>query len=325
MRSIREIYKIGKGPSSSHTMGPERAARAAAAEYPSADRFVVTLYGSLAKTGRGHGTDRAITETLSPLPVEIRWREETQTELPHPTTMDFEALCGDRSLGTLRALSVGGGDIEIVGRPAALGPEVYAETSFAEISALCKRRRIRLSDYVAEREGEGVWEDLYVVWTAMQDAINEGLSRSGTLPGGLNVERRAQTLYHQRHMDERGATRENRLVCAYAFAVSEQNADLGTVVTAPTCGSCGVLPAVLRYFQEEKRFTDRDVLRALAAAGSSGIWSRPTPPSAARSAAVRRRWASPAPWRRPRWRSSSKWAWIRSSTPPRWRWSTIWG
>ncbi len=270
MKSIREIYKIGKGPSSSHTMGPERAAKAVLAEYPDADRFTVTLYGSLAKTGRGHGTDRAILETLAPVPAEIRWCEDGQIPLPHPNTMDFQAFRAERPLGTLRVLSVGGGDIRVVGRPQSESPEVYAEKNFAEISALCKKERIRLSDYVESREGAGIWEDLYAVWNAMQDAINEGLSRKGTLPGGLGVERKAQTLYLQRHMDERGATRENRLVCAYAFAVSEQNADLGTVVTAPTCGSCGVLPAVLRYFQEEKRFTDRDILRGLAAAGVIG-------------------------------------------------------
>ena len=270
MQSISEIYKIGKGPSSSHTMGPERAARLIAAENPDADRFAVTLYGSLAKTGRGHGTDRAIRETLAPRPCEIVWETDGNVSLPHPNTMDLSAFAGDRLLASLRVVSVGGGDIRVEGRPDAVGREVYEHGSFSEISDYCKKNRLRLSDYVQQREGEEIWDYLYTVWNTMQDAINEGLTASGTLPGGLGVERRAQTLFHQRHMDERGATRENRLVCAYAFAVSEQNADLGTIVTAPTCGSCGVLPAVLRFFQEEKRFGDRDILRALAAAGIVG-------------------------------------------------------
>lgn len=270
MQSIREIYKIGKGPSSSHTMGPERAARQFAAENPGAERFVVTLYGSLAKTGKGHGTDRAILETLAPKPAEIRWEPEPDFPLPHPNTMDFEAWAGTEKLAAQRFMSVGGGDIRAEGRPVPASAEVYEHNTFSEISAYCKQNRLRLRDYVEQREGKEIWDYLYTVWNTMQDAVNEGLTRSGTLPGGLGVERRAQTLYHQRHMDESGATRENRLVCAYAFAVSEQNADLGTIVTAPTCGSCGVLPSVLRYFQQEKRFEDRDVLGALAAAGIVG-------------------------------------------------------
>ena len=270
MRSIREIYKTGKGPSSSHTMGPERAARLFLSEHPEAQRFEVTLYGSLAKTGRGHGTDRVITETLAPWPVTIIWNDSGEVRLPHPNTMDLAAFVGDKKIASLRVLSVGGGDIEVEGRPVACSPEVYEHNSFAEISAYCRANRIRLSDYVEEREGKEIWEFLYTVWNTMQDAVNEGLVRSGTLPGGLGVERKAQMLYHQRHMDERGATRENRLVCAYAFAVSEQNADQGVIVTAPTCGSCGVMPAVLRHFQNEKRFDDREVLRALAAGGIIG-------------------------------------------------------
>ncbi|MBQ7688312.1 MAG: L-serine ammonia-lyase, iron-sulfur-dependent, subunit alpha [Clostridia bacterium] len=270
MKSIREIYKIGKGPSSSHTMGPERAAKLFLDEHPEADRFEIMLYGSLAKTGRGHGTDRVIRETLSPVPAEICFNENDTLSLPHPNTLDFTAFSGGQKTGEMRVMSIGGGDIRIEGRPEEESPELYAEQSFAEISAYCKANRLRLSDYVELREGKGIWDYLYTVWNAMQDAVNEGLTRSGTLPGGLGVERKAQMLYHQRHMDERGATRENRLVCAYAFAVSEQNADLGTIVTAPTCGSCGVMPAVLRYMQDEKRMEDKQILRALAAAGIIG-------------------------------------------------------
>ena len=270
MKSIRDVYKIGKGPSSSHTMGPERAARLFAAENPQAERFVVTLYGSLAKTGRGHGTDRVLRDTLAPKPAEIVFCTDPALELPHPNTMDLAAFAGERQIAALRVMSVGGGDIAVEGRPEIAPPEVYPENTFAEISSFCLQHRMRLSEYVELREGAGIWDALYEDWCAMQDAVNEGLTRTGELPGGLGVQRKAQTIYHQRHMDERSATRENRLVCAYAFAVSEQNADQGTIVTAPTCGSCGVVPAVLRYFQQEKRFEDRDILRGLAAAGLIG-------------------------------------------------------
>ena len=270
MKSIREIYKTGKGPSSSHTMGPERAARIFGSEHPEAERFQVTLYGSLSRTGRGHGTDRVITQTLFPKPVEILFCNDESIRLPHPNTMDLAAFSGDVCTGRMRVMSIGGGDIRIEGRPEADPPEIYRENSFAEIAAYCKGNRMRISDYVEEREGSGIWEFLFEVWNTMCDSIQDGLTCSGVLPGGLNVERKAQMLYNQRHIDERPETRENRIVCAYAFAISEQNADGGTIVTAPTCGACSTMPAVLRYMQEEKNIPDRKVLQALAVAGIIG-------------------------------------------------------
>ena len=270
MKSIREIYKTGKGPSSSHTMGPERAAKVFLAEHGEAERFSVTLYGSLSRTGRGHGTDRVLAQTFAPKPVEIVFNEDESLTLPHPNTMDLAAYRGDTCTGSMRVLSIGGGDIRIEGRPEADPPEIYGEHSFAEIAAYCKSRRMRISDYVEEKEGPKIWDFLFEVWNTMCDSIQDGLTCSGVLPGGLNVERKAQMLYNQRHIDERPETRENRIVCAYAFAVSEQNADGGTVVTAPTCGACSTMPAVLRYMQEEKGISDRRVLRALAVAGIIG-------------------------------------------------------
>jgi L-serine dehydratase len=129
---------------------------------------------------------------------------------------------------------------------------------------------MRLSDYVEQCEGPRIWETLARVWDAMQQAIREGLAATGTLGGGLGVERKAQYLYNQRHIDESSETRENRTVCAYAFAVSEQNASGGTIVTAPTCGASGVVPAALKYMQEKKRISDEQVLRALAVGGLIG-------------------------------------------------------
>ena len=271
MKSIRDIYKAGKGPSSSHTMGPERAARIFKSENPGAASFRAILYGSLAKTGPGHGTDRVIRETLSPLPCEVVFDPETGN-LVHPNTMDLLALDEQgTAVASMRVYSVGGGDIRIEGRELPEeAPDIYIHGSFTEIAEYCKAHNLRLSQYVEQFEGPEIWTFLLDVWKQMCQSITEGLTHSGILPGGLNVERKAQFLYNQRHIDERPETRENRIVCAYAFAVSEQNAGGGTVVTAPTCGSCGVLPAVLKYMQEEKNLPDRTVLKALAVAGLIG-------------------------------------------------------
>ena len=269
MKSLRELYKIGRGPSSSHTMGPERACKYFLAAHPDADRFRVVLYGSLALTGRGHRTDAAITETLDPHPVKIVFDTKT-TDLPHANTMDFFAYKNDEQIGFDRIISVGGGDIRVEGREEKEAPEIYEETCFTEIAAICKHRNIRISDYVFEKEGPGIREFLYEIWQQMKDEINEGLSTTGFLPGELGVRRVAQVIFNRRHIDERPETRENRIVCAYAFAASEQNADCKTIVTAPTCGSCGVVPSVLKYMQEKKGFSDEDILRALAAGGIVG-------------------------------------------------------
>ena len=222
MESITAIYKIGKGPSSSHTMGPEKAARLFLSEHGEADAFRVTLYGSLAKTGHGHGTDRVIREVLGDERTTIIW-DETTEDLPHPNTMDFSALRNGTTIANMRAISVGGGNISVEGRQDIRLPDLYAESSFREIAMLCKDRGIRLSDYVLEHEGESLLPFLHHVWSTMLRAIDDGLTVSGTLPGGLGVERKAQYLFQQRHMDESAMTRENRMVCAYAFAVGEQN------------------------------------------------------------------------------------------------------
>ena len=269
MKSIREIYRIGHGPSSSHTMGPAFASELMRKEHPEADTFRVVLYGSLAKTGRGHQTDKAIEKALAPTPVTVEFNASAD-DLPHPNTMDLFAYKDGAETGRLRVMSVGGGAISVVGRSGAGTPEVYAEKSFAEISEYCKGRNLRLSDYVEEREGSGIWDYLYTVWETMKAAVDEGLTTSGELPGGLHVERKAQYLYSQRHIDESAATRENRIVCAYAFAVAEQNADSGVIVTAPTCGSCGVVPAALKYMQEQKHFSEDQIVRALAVGGLIG-------------------------------------------------------
>lgn len=270
MKSIREIYKIGKGPSSSHTMGPERAAHLFRQKYPEADNYRVILYGSLSKTGIGHGTDRVIRDVLAPLPTEIVFSTE---ELPnsHPNTMDLIALQNKNVIGKLRVESIGGGDIRVPGEKRAGEEEVYVEHSFAEIADFCKWRYIQtLSEYVELNEGPEIWDFLMEVWLTMKRAIDEGLAASGVLPGGLNVQRKAKYLYEQIPESDIPALKEFQMIAAFAYAVAEQNADNGTIVTAPTCGACGVLPAVLKYAQVTKGFTDEQICRGLATAGIIG-------------------------------------------------------
>lgn len=270
MKSIRDIYKIGKGPSSSHTMGPARAMSIFVAEHPEAEAYEVTLYGSLAKTGKGHGTDVAIRKECGDTPIEIIFNTD-DIDLPHENTMDIRALCGGVPCGeVMRVMSIGGGDIRVEGREELTPPDVYPERSFAEIAEYCKHEGIRLSEYVVRREGRDIYDFLYTVWDAMKCAIHDGLTTSGTLPGGIGVERKAQYLYNQRHIDESQVTHENRIVCSYAYAVAEQNADNGRIVTAPTCGACAVLPSVLKYMQEKHGFPDKSILDALAVAGLVG-------------------------------------------------------
>lgn len=270
MESIRSLYKIGRGPSSSHTMGPERACLTVKEKYPEADRFKVTLYGSLALTGEGHGTERVIKETLSPVPCEII--KDTATPTPkHPNTMDIEAYAGGSLIGKTTVYSIGGGSIKIEGECERHGEEnVYPETTYTAIAEYCRAHNMRIWEYVRLREGEEIFEYLDGVWQVMKDAINRGLSVSGVLPGGIGTHRRARTLLERRHIDESAQTKEARLVSAYAFAVSEENAAGGRIVTAPTCGACGVLPSVLKYMQDSRGFTDMDILKALATAGIVG-------------------------------------------------------
>ena len=267
MKSLKELYRIGKGPSSSHTIGPERACKIFLAENPGAESFKAVLYGSLAKTGVGHGTDGVVKSVLKNVEIEC---DDGSDGLPHPNTMDLFAYNGGRETASMRVYSVGGGAIRIEGRPSGEGKEVYPLESFAEIRRFCEEKALRLSDYAFVCEGEALKEYLKEVWQAMKASVEAGVKAQGVLPGGLGVERKARFLYRQKHIDESAETKENRLVCAYAFAVSEQNASAGTIVTAPTCGASGVLPAVLKYAQERRGYSDDSIVRALAAGGIVG-------------------------------------------------------
>ena len=269
MKSVRSVFKTGVGPSSSHTMGPNFAAKRFLNENPTADAFKVVLYGSLAKTGKGHGTDRAIIDAFLPIPTEVTFCYD-DVELEHPNTLVFTAFKDGEEIASKTFLSIGGGEVRAKGELSTVEPDVYVESHFSDIANICKALNMRLSDYVFDHEGEGFKEFLMDVWKTMCNAISQGLTKTGILPGGLELQRKAQKLYNKRHIDESPQTRENRIVCAYAFAVSEQNADCGTIVTAPTCGSCGVVPAVLKYMQDKNGFSDNDIIRALAVAGLIG-------------------------------------------------------
>ena len=270
MKSIREIFKIGKGPSSSHTIGPERAAIHFRSLYPGADAFQVDLFGSLSKTGKGHGTDRVLREVLSPLPTEIVFRKDLPEDVRHPNTMDFTAWKDGAVLGTLRVESIGGGDIRFEGHAGEELPEVYPENSFAEIAQFCRFRGLDLAEYVEINEGDDIWDFLSSIWDVMKQSVREGLAADGILPGGLKVERKAKILYENPAPNEVPQVRECRIMAAYAYAVSEQNADCGTIVTAPTCGACGVLPATLFYVQQQRNLSDAQMFRGLAVAGIIG-------------------------------------------------------
>ena len=270
MKSIKDIYKIGKGPSSSHTIGPAKAMKLFADENPDAESYEVILYGSLSDTGKGHGTDIAIAGVAGK-PVNIVFDKKNHV-LPHENTMDIYAVReGKRDKNSLmRIMSVGGGDIEIEDRELSTLDEIYKETTFAEIAEICKREGKRLSDYVYEREGEEIIDFIGKVWRTMQRAVGDGLSASGVLPGGLEVEKKAKELFESVGTTVNPDLKRTNIVSAYAYAVGEQNADNGTIVTAPTCGACAVVPAVLTYMHRDLGYPEEEIYRALAVAGLVG-------------------------------------------------------
>ncbi len=268
MQSLKYLYRIGIGPSSSHTIGPFNAAKRFLLENRDANSFKVILYGSLAKTGQGHMTDKVISDVFADRECQIEFDYETETDF-HPNTMELFAFYPDRTVST-KAYSVGGGEVLFEGEERDVYAEVYPLNSFTEISEYCREREMRLWQYVEECEGEEIWEYLHTIWGIMKDAIKVGLTKEGILHGGIGTQRKAKYLYRQRHIDESEETKTNRLVCAYAYAVSEQNASCGTIVTAPTCGACGVVPAVLMFLQKKRNFSDEQIVHALATAGIIG-------------------------------------------------------
>ncbi len=271
MESIKEIFKIGKGPSSSHTMAPMKAAQMFGELYPNAVSYNVTLYGSLAATGKGHLTDEAVIEGLSKVGgnnnIEIIWKP--REFLPqHPNGMKFEALDADkRIIGDKTTFSIGGGDISDTGRRDK--SDVYPHNNMLDIMEYCKNNGLSFWEYVVEFEGKEVLDYMQVVWETMQDAIKRGLENEGVLKGGLYVRRRASS-YYLRAKSYQGSMQRRGNTFSFALAVAEENAAGGTIVTAPTCGSCGVVPAVLYNQFINHGFSDQKIQYALATAGLIG-------------------------------------------------------
>ena len=270
MKTLKELYRIGIGPSSSHTMGPRNAAEQFLAKHPEAKSFEVTLYGSLAATGKGHMTDVAILETLEPhAPTNIIW--QPHFFLPfHPNGMTFKSK--DKSGKVTEewtVYSVGGGALAEEGISTNVSPDIYDMTKMSEILGWCERTGRSYWEYVQLCEDPDIWDYLHEVWKTMQEAVERGLEQEGALPGPLNLRRKAATYYikangYKDNLKSRG------LVFSYALAVSEENASGGKIVTAPTCGSCGVVPAVLYHLKKSRDFSEMRMLRALATAGLVG-------------------------------------------------------
>ena len=267
MKSLRELYKIGRGPSSSHTIGPEMIARNALARFGQR-RYRVELFGSLALTGKGHGTDRVLCEVLG-ADTGIVFNK-TEKNIPHPNYMKIYSLTDSGEPEFLfDAVSVGGGSVLIDGHELADSREVYPEHDFTEVRTFADARGMTLPDYVRHYEPD-VYSHLASVWTAMKNSVERGLEASGVLGGGLELERKARVLYGENAKFELSLIHENRKVSAYALAVAEENAANGTVVTAPTCGSAGIVPAVLYYMYRDCGVTESEILDALAVAGVVG-------------------------------------------------------
>lgn len=270
MKSLRYLYKIGRGPSSSHTMGPEKACRIFLKRYPQADEFEATLLGSLSATGKGHLTDEVIRETFAPGKVTVIFGDTDESKLLHPNTLILKAKSGGSVLGESEVYSVGGGEIVFKGEKQNAAEEIYPHKTFDEIKEFCIENSLKLWQYAEIFEGGEIWNFLQNIWENMQNCVLRGLKTDGVLSGGLNTRRKAKILYDQYVLNEDAETRENRLVCAYAYAASEENASGGVVVTAPTCGSCGVLPAVFYYLKNKKDVPDKEILKGLATAGIIG-------------------------------------------------------
>lgn len=270
MKSIKELYRIGIGPSSSHTMGPRKAAEIFCARQPEASSFVVTLYGSLAATGKGHLTDKAIIDVLEPTaPVTIDW--QPKVFLPyHPNGMTFRAYGDDKSLlEEWTVFSVGGGALEEEGNDTIKSPEIYEFGNITDIMKWCRTNGRTFWEYVEEREGEDIWKYLGEVWRVMREAVERGIQAEGVLPGPLHLQRKAVT-YNIKASGYTASLHSRGLVFSYALAVSEENAAGGLIVTAPTCGSCGVVPGVLYHLWKSRNFSEIRMLRALATAGLIG-------------------------------------------------------
>lgn len=269
MKSLKELYRIGQGPSSSHTMGPRHAAEQYLARHPEGQRFRVTLYGSLAATGKGHLTDWAIADVLGEERTEFVWQPDIVLPF-HPNGMKFETLdASGQAYDPWTVFSIGGGALAEEGDDKLETPDVYELNSLADIQEWCRHNGMTYWEYVEAREGADIWDYLEEVWKVMRAAVERGIEHEGVLPGCLKLRRKAPD-YYIKAMGYGANLQTRGLVFAYALAVSEENASGGQIVTAPTCGACGVVPAVLYHIQKSRKFPDKRILHALATAGVIG-------------------------------------------------------
>lgn len=268
MESIKEIYKIGFGPSSSHTMGPKKAAESFLSNNQDAASFKVTLFGSLAATGKGHLTDKAIINTLHPYQVNFEWKPSEF--LPqHPNAMRFESLNKEgNTINSWMAYSIGGGTI-IDDDNDVETKLVYPDSNMDKILNWCYENGKSIWEYVDEYEDNDIWDYLNEVWQVMQQSIKRGLNTEGPLPGELKYPRKASA-YYEKAKNFKAEMKKRGMIYAYALAVSEENASGGKIVTAPTCGACGVMPSVLYYSRKFYKISDKKILKALATAGIIG-------------------------------------------------------
>ncbi|KGN71454.1 L-serine ammonia-lyase, iron-sulfur-dependent, subunit alpha [Porphyromonas sp. COT-239 OH1446] len=271
MESIKQIFRIGYGPSSSHTMGPVRAAQMFLERCPEACSYTVTLYGSLAATGKGHMTDTALLNILTPhAPTTIEWLPDVILPF-HPNGMKFDAYdTHGQIIDTFTVFSIGGGTLANEDFNEQRIKEIYPEHNMRDIMRVLSKSGMSYWEYVEQYEDSDIWDFLDEVWTVMQEAILSGLEAEGVLPGGLGLKRKASTYLVKAQGYGAASIKSKGLVYAYALAVSEHNASGGRVVTAPTCGSCGVIPAVLYHLQQSRDFSRKRILRALATAGLFG-------------------------------------------------------
>lgn len=271
MESIRQIYRIGQGPSSSHTMGPRRAASIFLEKISGkrVTKFVITLYGSLAATGKGHLTDKAILEGLGEgVPTEIIWKPKEFLPF-HPNGMLFEAFADGNLVESWQVFSIGGGTLANEEFNEQKVESVYELSKISDILAWCNKTGYTFWEYVEQCEGKEIWDYLAEVWEVMQEAVRRGLTTEGIMPGGLGLQRKALN-YNVRSRGMSGSMKSRGLIYSYALAVAEENACGGQIVTAPTCGSCGVMPAVLYHLKSSHDVTDQRILRALATGGLFG-------------------------------------------------------
>lgn len=269
MESLRELYKVGVGPSSSHTMGPQRAAKQILEMYPEAKRFHVDLHGSLALTGKGHLTDYIIEKTFEPIPVTFSFKSE---ELPfHPNGMIIHVFDDkDEEIRAIEVYSIGGGSICFKGEMAQSPKQVYKQHNMEEILQYVDKHAISLYDYILEYEGEDFVYYLYEILNAMFESVENGLRKEGTIHGKLKLKRVAKSIFQQAQNTRRESDRERLFISSYAYAVAEENADGGKIVTAPTCGASGIMPAVLYYCYKQLNIEKKDLIKALAVGGLFG-------------------------------------------------------